>query len=99
MIQRIRRLGVGQMAKVMGALYFLIGILFAAIMGLFGSMMPNAGEGSTALFGGMALIALPILYGLFGVVAGALMAWLYNVVAGFTGGLELELEGAEYEQV
>ena len=99
MIQRIRRLGVGQMAKVMGALYFLIGILFAAIMGLFGSMIPTAGEESAALFGGMFLIALPLIYGFFGVVAGALIAWLYNVVAGFTGGLEMELEGAEYERV
>ena len=51
------------------------------------------------LFGGGAfLIALPILYGVIGVVAGALIAWLYNVVAGFTGGLELELEGGEYER-
>lgn len=99
MIQRIRRLGVGQMAKVMGALYFLIGILFAAIMGLFGSMIPTAGEDSASLFGGMFLIALPLIYGFFGVVSGALIAWLYNIVAGFTGGLEMELEGAEFERV
>ena len=99
MIQRIRRLGVGQMAKVMGALYFLIGILFAAIMGLFGSMIPTGGEDSAMRFGGMFLIALPLIYGFFGVVSGALIAWLYNVVAGFTGGVELELEGAEYEGV
>ena len=95
MIQRIRRLGIGQMAKVMGVLYFLIGIIFAAIMGLFGSMMPSAGEDSVAIFGGVMLIALPILYGFFGFLAGALIAWLYNIVAGFTGGLELELDGGE----
>jgi hypothetical protein len=99
MIQRIRRLGVAQMAKVMGALYFLLGILIAALMGLFGSMFQTAGDESAMLFGGGAfLIALPILYGVIGVVAGALIAWLYNVVAGFTGGLELELEGGEYER-
>ena len=99
MIQRIRRLGIGQMAKVMGALYFLIGIIFAAVMALFGSMMPGAGDDSTALLGGAFLIALPVLYGLFGVVAGALIAWLYNVVAGFTGGIEMEFDGGEYERV
>jgi hypothetical protein len=99
MIQRIRRLGVGQMAKVMGALYFLIGIVIAALVGLFGSMFPDAGDSSVALFGGMFLLAMPIVYGVFGVVSGALIAWLYNVVAGFTGGLEMELEGAELERV
>ena len=98
MIQRIRRLGIGQMAKVMGALYFLIGILIAAIMGLFGSMIPTAGEGSTALFGGAFLIAMPVLYGLFGLVSGALIAWLYNVVAGFTGGIEMDLDGGAYSE-
>ena len=72
MIQRIRRLGIGQMAKVMGALYFLIGIIIAALFGLFGSMLPTASEDSTALFGGAFLIAMPIIYGLFGVVFGAL---------------------------
>lgn len=99
MIQQIRRLGVGQMAKVMGALYFLIGIVIAAVIGLFGSMFPDAGDGSVALFGGLFLLAMPILYGVIGVVSGALIAWLYNVVAGFTGGLEMELEGAELERV
>ena len=70
MIQRIRRLGVAQMAKVMGALYFLLGILIAALMGLFGSMFQTAGDESAMLFGGGAfLIALPILYGVIGVVA------------------------------
>lgn len=100
MIQRIRRLGVAQMAKVMGTLYFLLGILFAAIMALFGSMFRGTGEEDAILFGGGAfLIALPVLYGIIGFLAGALIAWLYNLVAGFTGGLELELEGGDYERV
>ena len=76
----------------------LIGILIAAIMGLFGSMIPTAGNDSASLFGGAFLIAMPILYGLFGLVSGALIAWLYNIVAGFTGGIEMELEGGDYER-
>lgn len=98
MIQQIRRLGVVQMAKVMGALYFLIGIVIAALVGLFGSMFPGAGNDSVSLFSGVFLMALPIVYGVIGVISGALIAWLYNVVAGFTGGLEIELEGAGYER-
>ena len=90
MIQRLTRLGVGQTAKVLGALYFLLGIVFAAI---FGSMMPAAAMGDGAgMFGMGFIIAMPFLYGIIGVIFGALVAWLYNLVATWTGGLELELD-------
>lgn len=97
MMQRVRRLGIGQMARTMGALYFLLGILFAAIFALFGSMLGGTDMGGeTALFGGTFLIVMPILYGVAGLVFGALIAALYNVVAGWTGGIELDLDGADY---
>ena len=53
MIQRLTRLGVGQTAKVLGALYFLLGIVFAAIFGLLGSVMPEAAMGDDAGIFGM----------------------------------------------
>jgi hypothetical protein len=40
----------------------------------------------------MAVIAFPILYGLFGAIFSAIAALLYNVVAGFVGGLAVEIE-------
>lgn len=96
MIQRVTRVGVGQMAKVLGVLYLLLGVVFAALFALFGSMIPagEMGEGA-AMFGTGMLIALPLLYGLAGLVFGALIGWLYNLVAGWTGGFELELESGE----
>jgi hypothetical protein len=33
-----------------------------------------------------------VIYGVCGFIAGALMAALYNVVAGLTGGIAIELE-------
>jgi hypothetical protein len=93
MTQRIRRLGVAQMAKVLGALYFLLGIVAALIFWAAGAMVPISERGeSTALFGTGFVIAMPFLYALLGVVFGALIAWLYNLVAGWTGGIEFELE-------
>ena len=35
---------------------------------------------------------MPLLYGILGVVFGALIAWFYNLVAGWTGGIEMELD-------
>jgi Ca2+/Na+ antiporter len=95
MIQRIRRLGVGQMAKVLGALYFLLGIVAALIFWIAGSMIPATASGrDTTLFGTGFILAMPLLYAVMGVVFGALIAWFYNLVAEWTGGIELELEAA-----
>ncbi len=93
MTHRIRTLGVAQMAKVLGALYFLLGVVFALIFGVVGSMVPSAETGAdVAMFGTGFIIAMPFLYAILGFVFGALIAWLYNVVAGFTGGIEIELD-------
>ena len=93
-MQRIRSFGVAQMAKVMGVLYLVLGVIFAVIFGLVTSMAP-AGEMAGTGFGVGFLVVMPLLYGAFGFVFGALIAWLYNLVAGWTGGLELDLEPAE----
>ena len=93
MIQRVRRLGVGQMAKTLGALYFLLGIVAGLIFWAAGSMVPVTARGEDAtLFGTGFIVAMPLLYGALGVVFGALIAWLYNLVAGWTGGIEMELD-------
>jgi hypothetical protein len=44
------------------------------------------------MFGVGAIIILPILYGIFGALGGALTAVMYNVVAGMVGGLVVETE-------
>jgi len=44
------------------------------------------------IFGAGAIIILPILYGCFGALGGALTAVMYNVVAGMVGGLLVETE-------
>lgn len=94
----IRRLSAGQTAKVMGALYFLFGIIFAVIFGFFGlvssAFMP-ADDRAAFMFGGAFIVLMPILYGVMGLVSGWLIALLYNMVAGITGGLEMELTSGD----
>jgi hypothetical protein len=93
--------GVWSVAKVLGALYAGMGLLFGAIFALISlagagiAGAADSGEGAMfgALFGVGAVIFLPIVYGLCGVVFGALSAWLYNVFAGIVGGIELDLQG------
>ena len=44
------------------------------------------------LFGVVAIVAMPLLYGGMGFISGLISAALYNLVAGFVGGLEVELQ-------
>jgi hypothetical protein len=95
MMHRIQRVGVAQLAKVLGVLYFLMGIVFVVIMLLVSRGMAGAAGAAFPAFGygggiGMMLV-MPLLYAFFGVVFGALSAGLYNVVAGMLGGVEIDL--------
>jgi hypothetical protein len=43
------------------------------------------------VFGVGAIILLPIFYGGLGAIMMIITAWLYNVVAGFVGGVEVDV--------
>ena len=88
MTQRIRRFGIAQTAKVIGVLYALMGLIFVPLFLVIGMFSPrHSGMGT-----GFAL-AMPIFYGLLGFVGTAIGCLVYNFVAGYVGGVEVELEG------
>ena len=89
MAQQIRRFGVGQTAKVVGALYGLMGLVFIPVLLIASMFSPNKSGVST----GFAL-ALPILYGVLGFIFTAIGCAIYNFVAGIIGGIEVELDGS-----
>ncbi len=101
----IKRFGVFSAAKiygtVMAALGLVIGIPLGLIMMVVGAAVMSMGRDGAAGGGvgiGMGLfymIGLPIFYGVIGFIFGAIGALVYNVAAGFLGGLELELENAD----
>jgi hypothetical protein len=98
----IRRVGPLSAAKIAGALYFMMGLIFGAIVSLIAivgglaGMASQQGGGGEALFGMLfgagAVIALPLFYGALGFVTTFLAALLYNAVAGMVGGVELEVQ-------
>jgi hypothetical protein len=89
MPQRIARFSVGQTAKVIGILYGLMGLVFIPVFLIIGKFAP---EGQS--FGIGFALAMPILYGCLGFVFAALGCVLYNWVAGWAGGIEVELGSA-----
>ena len=88
MAQQIRRFSIGQSAKFLGVLYALFGLIFVPVFLLMEMFAPEGTGG----FGTMFAIAMPVMYGVFGIIGGAIGAALYNLVAGWVGGIEVELE-------
>ena len=99
---RLNRIGVGSAAKISGALYGAMGLIFGGIFAIFAlvgagfaGMAAEQGEAVPAfmgpLFGVGAIVLFPLFYGVMGVVTGAVGAALYNLFARMVGGLELEI--------
>ncbi len=85
--QRIQRFGIGQTAKVMGVMYALMGLIFIPFL-----LLANAFAPGRSGFGVGLALAMPVLYGVVGAVFAALGCAVYNMVAGWIGGIEIELE-------
>jgi hypothetical protein len=86
-------------AKIAGTLYAVLGLFLgacfslAALAGAFASNNSGAaGIGVGAVIGVGSVIFFPILYGVIGFIASLIGAWLYNVLAGMVGGIELEVQ-------
>jgi hypothetical protein len=90
----ITRVGPLSVAKVAGLLYAIMGLLFGGVISLIGMAGFAVGESEAspfaALFGVGAVILLPIAYGCLGFIATLIMSWLFNIVVGITGGVEVD---------
>ena len=85
----LKRVGVVSAAKVTGVLAAIFGLILGIGFALVGGGLGSLGVVPVWLVN---LIGFPIIYGLVGVIGGALYAALYNLVAGLIGGIEIELE-------
>ena len=93
---KIKKIGVLSLGKVLGILYALMGFLIGAIMTLFSLVSSTASSSILGIFGVLfgigAIILLPIFYGIAGFIGGLIAALLYNLVASWVGGIEVETE-------
>ena len=95
--KRIVSISVLQSGLGVGGLYGFLALFFSVFLVIFGliAMVVGAGsnEAAAALGGGVGMIVfaviIPFLYGAMGFVAGVIMAAIYNLIAKFTGGIEM----------
>ena len=94
-MQSIRSVGVMSCAKIFGITYACIGLLFIpfAVIGGLASMISEQSHGaiSSAVLLFLGLMA-PFFYGGIGFVFAPIWAFVYNVVAGWVGGIEIDLQ-------
>ena len=86
MRKRLTRVAPFQLGKVFAVLYAIFSIPIALIMAIVASFAP--GKSMPLGF----IIAIPVFYIVFGFLFMALAAWLYNLVAGWTGGIEYDTQ-------
>lgn len=83
---RIRRFGIHSTALTVAIMYFILALVIVPLVYLASRNAPGAG------LPGFAFLLGPFIYAAFGYVFTAIGCWLYNIVAGWAGGVALTLE-------
>jgi hypothetical protein len=103
-IQEVKKINVLSLAKIQAIFGFIFGLLagifWAIAISWINSSVDYAGTSANAalmrsalpLSGVGAIIILPFLYAIMGFIGGAIIAWIYNLIAGWIGGIELEFK-------
>jgi hypothetical protein len=90
MTKQIIRISVLQSSKVMTALYVLLGFIYTLIG------IPMIIFGSTQLrIMGIIYCLMPIVMGIFGFICFVIFAAIYNVLAKWLGGVEVEIKNID----
>jgi hypothetical protein len=96
---KIRHVGPLSVGKILGVIYAGMGLLiglFFAMISMVGAAAAAQQQGFAAGFppvalGIAAIFFAPLFYGVLGFLGGLLTATLYNIAAGFIGGIEIDL--------
>lgn len=86
MKKQIVRISILQSSKVITILYFILGFLYALI----GIPMIMFGNDQLRIMG-IVYCLMPILMAIFGFIFFVISAALYNLIAGWVGGMEFEI--------
>lgn len=100
MKKRLKKIEPFQLGKIFGALYALSSLVMLPFILLF-SILAGFAQQSAGVappmplmlgMGAGFLIMAPIMYGIMGFISGIIGACLYNLVAKWVGGIEVEVE-------
>jgi hypothetical protein len=90
MIKRISRIAPLQLGIVLAVLYGALAVIFVPFI-LLGTALSAHNNGAFHGLGAAFAILIPIIYAILGFVGGVISAAIYNLIARFTGGIEMTL--------
>ena len=93
----IKRLAPLSLAKIVGMLYVVLGLIFGAAFSLAAMAGTFAFDQADTppffrLMGTGAVFMFPIFYGCLGFIVSLVAAGLYNILAGLVGGIEIDIQ-------
>ena len=98
-VTRIKRIAPLQFGKVLAVLYGLLSLIIVPFYTMFLALAsfapPQRGGGAPTImlgFGVIMILILPVFYACMGFIFGVISAFIYNLVASWIGGIEIELE-------
>jgi ABC-type lipoprotein release transport system permease subunit len=94
-LKKIGVLSLGKIGGLFGVIYGLIlGILLSIVLAKAGNIPELMQQlGMLSKPGYSAMIVLPVIYGIGYFVVAAITALIYNLLAGWVGGIEVEFKG------
>jgi hypothetical protein len=94
-IRRIKRVAPLQLGKIMALTYGIMGLLLCPVFLIMSFLMPHGANQQRVgmmAFGTGVAIALPFFYAAMGFIFGVIGAFIYNIIAKWVGGIEVEVE-------
>lgn len=94
----LKKIGVWSTGKVLAVISFIFGILLAVLLLILQKVVTGTQLAGVADLTSLtqivpsALIILPFYYALIGFLSGVVIAFLYNLISGWIGGIKLELK-------
>jgi hypothetical protein len=106
---RLKRIEPVSLGKILGLMYVVLGFIvgfFVSAICIIGTLVGMPGRGDSPFphilglfFGIGSVILFPFLYGVLGFVGGIIAGWFYNIIAKWTGGIEMEFDGGFTQSV
>lgn len=101
-MKEIKRINILSVAKIYGLSMAFVGLIIGIFVGFamffFGTFVGPDNNYSSYFgvsLGIIGLLAMPILFGLLGLIFGGLASFFYNILASWLGGVKIELEDIE----
>lgn len=99
-MQEIKRIGIMSTAKIALLFGVLMGLVFGIIIALLTNYLPAEALGQlptaySSMSGISAIVAFPAFYGIAYFIGGIIGALIYNLFAGWVGGIKIELAEAK----